>query len=328
MLLKDIKNYCDKHQLLKPHMKIIVGLSGGPDSVFLLHILVQLKQYYQGLELIAAHLDHGWRPESAQDVIFCNQLAQELQVPFIARHASEITITQKHQSKEDLGRRLRRAFFESLAHEHNAQAIALGQHADDQEETFFIRLIRGTSLSGLASIRVKQGLYIRPLLSLYKQNILNYLHENYIAYLTDPTNTSNDFLRNRVRKYVVPALRASDQRFDRNCIKTIELLQKTDAYLEKHTQQLLQEITHTTSILSIEKLLALDEFMHQRIVLAWLINNSVVFPVNAGFFKELLNFLRKPGSGTYTIPQAWSITKKDRIATIAKYNEQVQYNAH
>lgn len=299
-------------------MKVILGLSGGPDSVFLLHMLVQLQKQYEGLEIIVAHLDHGWREESAKEALFCKELAASFSLPFITRHAKDVIISKKAQSKEDLGRLLRRALFEEIAQQYNADAIALGQHADDQQETFFIRLIRGAGLSGLASIRPKQGLYIRPLLNTYKTKILEYLHQHAIYYQIDTTNNSSDFLRNRIRQEITPALKNLDSRFDKNFAKTIEHLQRTEAYLEKHTNELLQTVTSITTHgleLQIPQLFTIDQFMQQRIILAWLISYKVTFPVNTQFFHELINFLKKSDPGNYRQP-TWYIDKKNKKATI------------
>lgn len=314
-MLTSIKQFCDTYKLLKPHMKVILGLSGGPDSVFLLHMLVQLREHYAGLEIIVAHLDHGWRVESAQEALFCKQLAEKFGLTFIAKHAQEISSNKKAQSKEDLGRILRRTLFEEIARQYHADAIALGQHADDQQETFFIRLIRGTGLSGLASIRPKHGLYIRPLLNTHKEAILDYLHQHEIPYQVDASNSSPDFLRNRIRQEITPTIKALDSRFTKNFEKTITHLQETDAYLEKHTIDLLKSITKITDVgleLDIAGLMKIDQFMHQKLILAWLISYKIAFPVNAQFFQQLSNFLQKPDPGTYCLQQHQIIKQKKK----------------
>ncbi len=168
-LLSTIQAYNEKKGLIHDGARIIIGLSGGPDSVFLLHALAQLRTTRK-LFLVAAHLDHEWRTESAQDMQFCKTLAESYAIPFVAKKISQLSLSYKSNgSKEEYGRKARRFFFESLAQEYNADAIALAHHADDQQETFFIRLMRGATVSGLYGMKPKDGLYIRPLLSIKKK---------------------------------------------------------------------------------------------------------------------------------------------------------------
>ena len=167
MLLSRFKEFITEHNLIIPEKNIILGLSGGPDSVFLLYILLQSGLLDKKF-IIAAHIDHGWRAQSFKDLEFCQNLCQQLGVQFESISLKEC------KSTEEEGRNGRRAFFESLALKYNASCIALAHHANDQQETFFLRLIRGASLEGLIGIRPKSGLYIHPLLTIYKQEILDY----------------------------------------------------------------------------------------------------------------------------------------------------------
>ena len=229
-----IKEFIKKHNLIPQDSKIVLGLSGGPDSVFLLHLLSELKKDGLVKEIVAAHLDHEWRPESAKDEQFCSKMAKEHDVPCVSNKIPDLGLDLKFSgSKEDLGRRARRYFFKQVKKEYNADLIALAHHAQDQQETFFIRLIRGTSLSGLTAIKPKHGDYIRPLLEINKQDLVNYLDEHNIPYLTDPSNISQEFLRNRIRKHVIPALKNCDARFDQNFQTTIHRLQKTEQFFRK-----------------------------------------------------------------------------------------------
>src|SRR5579872_5515274 len=113
-MVRNITDFIAAHNLISPNQTIIVGLSGGPDSVFLLHMLVQVREQYN-LTLIAAHLDHQWRENSAEDAAFCLQLCDQLKVQFVYAKASEFADrVEVNGSKEELGRKLRRIYFESL----------------------------------------------------------------------------------------------------------------------------------------------------------------------------------------------------------------------
>ncbi|MBA3954721.1 tRNA lysidine(34) synthetase TilS [Candidatus Dependentiae bacterium] len=319
MLLDRVKLYIQTKKLLQPHSTVIVGLSGGPDSVFLLYALKALEQELN-LTLIAAHLDHQWRANSSKDALFCQQIAQRLNIPCIVRTACQISLDKKYNgSQEELGRNLRRSFFEHLAHEYNAHTVALAHHADDQQETFFIRLLRGATLSGLASIRALHGMYIRPLLSVTKSEILAYLHEHSITYTIDPTNDHTTYLRNRLRSQVLPTLKLADNRFDTNFTKTLQHIQDTENFLERLTTTAFLTITkkeNNTVILSINLFLACDEFLQPRLLLSWLCSMGVPFRPSTGFFKELTQFLKQPGPGSHTFYGKWSVIKKSNQAYI------------
>lgn len=319
MLIHRVRLFIKEQNLLQPHSTLIVGLSGGPDSVFLLHALKALQEEYS-LTLIVAHLDHQWRPDSHKDALFCQQLARDLALSCIVQTASEMPIAKKPTgSQEALGRQLRRAFFEQLAHEYSAQAIALAHHADDQQETFFIRLLRGATISGLASIRPSHNNYIRPLLSITKEEILAYLHEHALDYLVDPTNKHNTYLRNKIRNQIVPLLKLADCRFEKNCIKTIAHIQETDNFLNRLTSTTFSAITHTdnsTVILNIPAFLACDEFLQPRLLLMWLCSMKVPFNPSTGLFNEIISFLKHTTSGTHTLYGSWSIIKKKNNAFI------------
>ncbi|HVX00818.1 MAG TPA: tRNA lysidine(34) synthetase TilS, partial [Candidatus Babeliaceae bacterium] len=194
MLYERIRAYNDKHKLIKPGDILIIGLSGGSDSVFLLHFLLWLKPEYS-LTLIAVHLDHEWRTSSKEDYIFCQELAQRNNILFVGKKGSELGLKTLYKgSQEDYGRTLRRYLYERVACEYNANGIVLGHHRDDQIETFLIRLIRGSGLEGLCSMLAKDGLYIRPLLSISKQEIVEFLNTHAIEYRSDPTNESQAYL--------------------------------------------------------------------------------------------------------------------------------------
>lgn len=318
-LQASIKIFIEHNNLLPEKARVILGLSGGPDSVFLLDFLAQLHQANK-ISLIAAHLDHQWREESYKDAEFCKKLAEQYNIPFMSKKISKLTLAKKPTgSLEALGRAYRRCFFEAILHETKSDTIALAHHLDDQQETFFIRLIRGATLSGLASMRPKTGTYIRPLLQVTKSEILAYLHASNIPYLIDPTNMSEQFLRNKLRLSVLPALQQADARFANNFLKTIESLQDTENFLEKLTHQTFQEITEPKDAHAIntKKLLALNSYIRNRVIILWLCQAGVPFTPTTRLLDEILRFLHGTKSNTHTFYNAWVIKKTNTYATIS-----------
>src|SRR3990167_3967959 len=333
-MFNKVKKFIQDKNLIKPDSTVLIGLSGGPDSVCLLNILNNLKEELN-LKLIAAHLDHEWRKDSENDVTFCKNLCDQLNkdariprqarderlVKFISEKASELDFKFKDiGSKEDLGRQMRRYFFEKTAKEFGANYIALGQHLQDQEENFFIRLIRGTSLSGLTGIKVtdvsSSGFtYIRPLIETTKEEILEYLKENDLEYLTDPTNVDMSFLRNRIRIKVIPAIKECDARFDSNFLRTVHKLQAADNFIDKIAQEFVKDELDT------KELLALDIYLQKRILLKWLIKNRAEFNISESFLDEMLKFLQSEHGGTHKLSDSWLIEKKKNRVKLIKWEK-------
>ncbi|HSC24730.1 MAG TPA: tRNA lysidine(34) synthetase TilS [Candidatus Babeliales bacterium] len=322
-LYQNIEAFIAHHALIKCDTKIIVGLSGGPDSVFLLYFLVSLRNKYS-LTFIAAHLNHEWRPESDQEQELCRNLAHKLAIPFITKKRSEFSIPFKQNgSQEEYGRKLRRYFFEKVANEYNANTIALAHHAQDQEETFFIRLIRGSSLSGLTGIKAKNGMYIRPLLEINKSEIVNWLHNNDIIYAMDTSNESLSYLRNRIRLTVLPALRSCDKRFETNFLTTLNRLKATELFLEDLTKKTFEEISFiqdTHFYIHIPQFLAIDRLLQHRIVIHWFIIEHVPFSPSEAYLNEVIRFINNPHGGKHEIHTQWSLIKEQKTIVISRNN--------
>lgn len=290
---------------------IIVGFSGGPDSVYLLLYLKELESSHN-LKLIAAHLDHEWRPESGSEFSWCKQFCEQRSIHFIGERASNV-LTQKayNGSKEQHARYLRRSFFEKIAAEHQNAYIALAHHKNDQIETFFIRLARGTSLQGLGGIKKFDGLYIRPLLNTSKQEILDHLTQLNISFLQDPSNNSQTFLRNRVRHQLIPVLPIIDQRLCDNILTTMKHLASVDDFLQKITAQTIADITvqETPLALDLDKFLQLHSALQQRILLQLIIQAGAIFTPSAALFAEIIRFLQISNSKTHAIHQTYKVAK-------------------
>lgn len=306
--------WSEKHSLIKAKQTIIVGLSGGPDSVFLLHYLLSRKQELK-LNLIAAHVNHEWRTCAADDENFCKTLCTQLDVAYISCKLNELKyIPTSTGSKEQDARNARRFFFEQIAQQNQTDVIALAHHKNDQEETFFIRLLRGATVTGLSCMWPQYGMYIRPLLNVTKSEILTWLIQHNINYVTDPTNASPDYLRNRIRNELMPLLTSIDQRANINISKSIEHIQQTERFLQKLTTQTFTALatydTHKQHyIVDIPKLFAQDPFLQYRLLMHWLILEKMTLPTSSSFLDEVLRFLQQPGSKEHTIHHAWSIVK-------------------
>lgn len=319
-LILTLHAYITEHKLITPYQTVIVGLSGGPDSVFLLHALIQLAPTLN-LKIIAAHLDHAWRPESYKDVQFCQELCNQWEIPLIAQKLPDLGLPIKNNgSQEEIGRKARRFFLETVRTHTHADSIALGHHAQDQQETFFIRLLRGASLTGLTAMKLKDGAYIRPLLHTDKSDILAYLNTHSIPFIIDPSNDSDIYLRNRIRSLVIPALKKCDVRFDANFMHTIQRLQETESFLDDLTQKTFQSIACQSENWQVDctQLLVLQPTLRYRVLIYWLCQEKVPFTPSEHFFNEIFRFLASPKSRKHVLHAQWALVKKKNLAWVEK----------
>ncbi|MBI4208770.1 MAG: tRNA lysidine(34) synthetase TilS [Deltaproteobacteria bacterium] len=210
-MLERIKKDLDLSNLLERKDRVVVAVSGGPDSMALLHALKELELEYQ-LSLIIAHANHQLRgEESERDEAFVIQMARSLGIEYVVK---KLPIRVKHSMIQAEARRFRYQFFEEVRQKYKAQKIATGHNADDQVETVLFRILRGTGSMGLVGIRPKRGPIIRPLLSLWRSEILDYLQNRSLPYVVDRTNLKSIYRRNELRHQWIPELeRLSEGRF-------------------------------------------------------------------------------------------------------------------
>ena len=232
-LMLEIKRYIEKNQLIRPGDGVVVGLSGGPDSVFLLYALHML-QARMSFTLRAVHVHHGIRgAEADRDAAFSEKLCAKLAVPFQAVHvAAPAYAEQQGLSLEEAARILRYEALEAARQQLTTPAawIAVAHHLDDQSETVLHNLVRGAGLRGLAGMENRRNHVIRPLLSIKREDILKWLEQNKIAYVTDSTNADPHYTRNRIRSTVLPELREINPEASAHIAHSAALLREADAY--------------------------------------------------------------------------------------------------
>ena len=230
-MIKKVTAFIDENRLLNNGDAVIVALSGGMDSVTLLHILYSVKELYN-LNLHAAHLNHGIRGEEAdRDEAFVRELCEGMGVPLHVRRADILAIAEKSGKSEELcGREARYAFFDELSAKYSAK-IATAHNRDDNAETVLWNLVRGSGLSGLCGIPVMRGNIIRPLLCCSRKEIEAYQREHDLRYVTDSTNLTTDYTRNKIRLQIMPLLRQLNENADGNIVRMADIAQKADGYL-------------------------------------------------------------------------------------------------
>ncbi len=242
-MLTKVKKTITDGFLLERGDRLVVAVSGGPDSVALLWTLVLLSLEYE-LQLTTAHLNHGLRGEEAQaEERFVHSLCAGMGIKCISKTV-DIRALQKERRKslEDVSREERYRFLDEAAETCGAKKIATGHQRDDQAETVLINLLRGSGLEGLKGIvPIREGRIIRPLLHVGRAEILEFLNREGLTYFMDSSNTSSRFLRNRIRHQLIPELTA---RYNPGIVKglsqTAEIVRREDDYLQTTVGQILR----------------------------------------------------------------------------------------
>lgn len=245
MILDTVLATIRRHDMLASGDRVLVAVSGGPDSVALLHILLDLRTVLP-LSLTVAHLDHGLREgESKRDRVFVESLSRALGIDCVSGREEVAALARKERrSIEEAGRVARRRFLRRIAEVHGCRRVAFGHQRDDQAESVLLRLVAGAGRGGLSGIKpVSADLFVRPLLECGRAEILRYLEDRGIEFMIDSSNQDHRFPRNRIRNTVLPLLaREFNTRVVEAIARTAELIRDEDAYLERAARRTLRAL--------------------------------------------------------------------------------------
>lgn len=254
----------DKYSMLKNTDNVVVGFSGGADSVCLLHILKSFEKELS-YKVSAAHLNHGIRGDEAnRDECFCRSFCETNDVVFNVKSIDCISLAKEHnETVEECGRRERYAFFNSLCSD-NTQKIATAHNANDNAETVIFNLCRGTALKGISGIPPVRDNIIRPLILCSREEIEGYCSENNLSFVTDSTNLSDDYTRNNIRHNVLPNLEKINSSYLSKITEFSEYASDLSSYMNETALKCLSEasleegIYNTDYLLSLHKTLCLE----------------------------------------------------------------------
>ncbi len=197
--------------LFRPGDRVLVAVSGGPDSMALLHVLWEARERLD-LGLAAVGVDHGLRPGAARELDLVRNRAEALELPFVRLEVDVARERRGGVSLQDAARRARLGALARLAAERGARRVALGHQADDQAETLLFRILRGTGLAGLRGIPYERDPFVRPLLDVRRAEILRYLRRRSIPFVEDPSNADLRYARARLRHRILPLLAEENPR--------------------------------------------------------------------------------------------------------------------
>lgn len=241
-------SFIEKHHIFEPHDRVVVGVSGGADSVCLLFVLLEFRKRMP-LSLNVVHVNHGIRKEAGEDAAYVKTLCDNMEIPFYLVNEDVRKLAEKqHLSEEEMGRIVRYNAFYRIADEVDAGKIAVAHNMNDKSETMLYNLFRGSGIRGLGSIRPVRDRIVRPILCLKRSEIEEYLDEKSIGFCMDATNEKDDYTRNRIRHHILSyAEREISQGSVMHIARAAEELEEIDDYLTLQTDGIKKKCVKKTN---------------------------------------------------------------------------------
>ncbi|MBE6327334.1 MAG: tRNA lysidine(34) synthetase TilS [Bacteroidales bacterium] len=305
-----VKQFIEKEALFTRKDKILIGVSGGRDSIALLHVLYRL-----GYDIVVAHCNFHLRgEESNRDSEFVTKHVQDMDVPFYSiDFDTELYARQNKLSIEMAARELRYEWFDSLLKLTGCKYIAVAHHADDVVETFLINMTRGTGLHGLTGIKAKNGNIVRPFLRITRNDINDYIYDNGFDYVEDSTNSEVVYVRNKVRNIIIPALETINPSFRSSTIQSIENLTRAQNFVMHYVELLRNEIVEHRDgmdVLDLEKIRTAPEpiYVLYEILKPYGFSASTVYNIFTCIFEENVS-----GKQFYSASGIRALRDRDKI---------------
>ena len=242
-ILETIKKY----NMIENGEKVVLAVSGGPDSICMLDILNDIKNdetIDMNFEIVVAHVNHMIREEAEEDEKYVKKYCEEKQIEFYSKSIDVQKMANNNKiGLEEAGRKARYDFFDEILEKTNAQKIAIAHNKNDKVETVLMHILRGSGINGLKGIEPKRGKYIRPLIECERNEIEEYCNEKNLQPRIDKTNFENEYTRNKVRNLLIPYIQ---KEFNPNLIKTIDrlsnLVAEEENYMDKQVKKAYKEM--------------------------------------------------------------------------------------
>jgi tRNA(Ile)-lysidine synthase len=249
---------------IKYHDTVIVGVSGGPDSMALLHMIIELRKETD-IFIICAHVNHNMREESADEKLFVEKYCDNNQIIFESMKIEEYGDDNFHNE----ARSKRYIYFDKIAKKYGANYLITAHHGDDLIETILMRIVRGSTFKGYAGfskvLDMSDYKILRPLIHVTKDEILQYNKDNNIKFVTDASNKKDKYTRNRYRKYVLPFFKKEASNVHEKFLKYSETLFAYNNYIDKQMYNIINDV-YAQNILNIEHFMELDKVLQIKII--------------------------------------------------------------
>ena len=238
MFEEKVKDTIEKYNLISPADKVIIAVSGGPDSMSILNYLYENKEDYK-IEIIVCHVNHGIRENANLDEEYVKKYCEDRNIMLFIKHEDVVSLAKKsRRGLEETGRIVRYNFFEEIANSEKANKIIVAHNKNDNAETIIMNVIRGSGLSGLKGIEEKRGKYIRPLINCSREEIEEYCKKENLNPRHDESNDDNTYTRNKIRNIVIPYIK---NEFNPNIVDTLkrlsDIIKEDEEYLEQKTEE-------------------------------------------------------------------------------------------
>jgi len=319
-----VYDFIETNNLIPKESKILVAVSGGIDSVTLLDILIKLQKKLEIKQISIAHFNHKLRAqESTRDLEFVRNLADQYKIDFYFEESSiKKLAASKKLSIQECARMFRLDFLERIAVKTKSNIIATGHNKDDLAETTFMWLCRGTSLDGLKGIPIKRGKFIRPILSISREEIIKYSIKNKLLFVEDSSNYSTNYIRNYIRNKIFPLLQENCYpRVKENISKFSNIIKEDLAFLElvskKYEKKYLKDILFGKEI-NLKDFNKLHNAIKNRILKNAIssISNHNLKNINNKNLSDIINLCSKDSRGTKTIALPYDIIAKRTYNTL------------
>ena len=313
MLKYDVQKFIEEKKLFNLQDKILVALSGGADSVALLRVLLSL-----GYTCECAHCNFHLRGlESDRDEAFVRQLCEKQGIPLHVTHFDTSAYAKEHHiSIEMAARELRYEWFEHIRKEIGASVIAVAHHRDDSVETFLLNLMRGAGINGLRGIPVKNGKIVRPLLSVSREDILDYLQAIHQEYVTDSTNLEDEYMRNKIRLNILPAMKEVNPSIMETIQETtFRFSEISNIYQQDRTEAIAHKVTSTSpDLFRISLVDVLDDVAPLSLL------HEILFPkgFNGSQIQDIYRTLSSSQSGKRFFSAEWEVLRDREYIWIKK----------
>lgn len=292
---------------------VVVGLSGGADSVALTHMLKFQKE--KNINVIACHLNHNLRgQESIRDCNFVKDICNKWHIQLIVEEVNLKELSLKTgKGLEECGRDCRYDLFERVRAQYNAQYIATAHTLSDNLETILFNMSRGCGLNGLCGIPTTRGKIVRPILNLTRNDIEDYCKKNNLEYVVDSTNLTLDYTRNKIRHIIIPELRNINSNLEGNVSRLVKSIKEDLDFIESETIKQYELCRFKNNSLNLSNFFNLHKSIQKRIILMFLSNNNL--EISEKYVSSILSIIYSK-YGKFNIAKNKFIVFKDNILSL------------
>lgn len=265
-----------KYNLIENGDKLVLGVSGGPDSISMLNILNEIRKDDKvklNYEIVVVHINHMIRKEAVDDELYVKEYCDKRNIDFYSKSIDVKKLANTNKiGTEEAGRNVRYEFFNEILEKTTSNKIAIAHNKNDNAETMIMNIMRGSGISGLKGIEPKRGIYIRPLIECEREEIEKYCEKNKLNPRIDKTNFENEYTRNKIRNIVIPYIK---KEFNPNLINTLkrlsDLVKEEEVYIEKQVLDIYNNIVieqkENEIILDLKKFNVQEKVIKSRLIL-------------------------------------------------------------